>query len=238
MGGEPGDLLMFLADTWEVTCKGLYGLRKRLGVELKLYGPDDFHCSWITEFPMFERDEESGRWNAMHHPFTAPLKSDLEKLDSDPAACRAQAYDLVINGSEAGGGTIRIHDSATQSKVFGCSVSTRQMAEDRFGFLLNALKFGAPPHGGIALGDRPLGDALRGIGKHPRSDRVPENAKSVGLDDRSTRCRRRRSADRAAPQDRHAKDVVYCRRALRARYEDVHSLRARRARQHVFSAPL
>ncbi len=152
MGGQPGDLLMFLADTWEVTCKGLYGLRKRLGAELKLYGPDDFHCSWITEFPMFDRDEESGRWNAMHHPFTAPLKRDLEKLDSDPAACRAQAYDLVINGSEAGGGTIRIHDPATQSKVFGLLGIDEETAEDRFGFLLNALKYGAPPHGGIALG--------------------------------------------------------------------------------------
>jgi aspartyl-tRNA synthetase len=119
---------------------------------LGLYGPDDFHCSWITDFPMFDRDEESGRWNAMHHPFTAPLASDLEKLESDPAACRAQAYDLVINGSEAGGGTIRIHDPATQSKVFELLGIDEATAEDRFGFLLNALRFGAPPHGGIALG--------------------------------------------------------------------------------------
>ncbi|TWU20202.1 Aspartate--tRNA ligase [Novipirellula galeiformis] len=152
MQGEPGDLLMFLADTWEVTCKGLYALRKRLGAELKLYGPDQLNCSWITEFPMFERDEESGNWTAMHHPFTAPLASDLEKLESDPKACRAQAYDLVINGSEAGGGTIRIHDSKTQSKVFELLGIDEATAEDRFGFLLNALRFGAPPHGGIALG--------------------------------------------------------------------------------------
>ncbi|EMI15915.1 aspartyl-tRNA synthetase [Rhodopirellula maiorica SM1] len=152
MKGEPGDLLMFLADTWEVTCKGLYALRKRLGAELKLYSPDDLNCSWITEFPMFERDEETGNWTAMHHPFTAPLASDLEKLDSDPRACRAQAYDLVINGSEAGGGTIRIHDSKTQSKVFDLLGIDEATAEDRFGFLLNALRFGAPPHGGIALG--------------------------------------------------------------------------------------
>ncbi|QDV87741.1 aspartate--tRNA ligase [Planctomycetes bacterium TBK1r] len=152
MAGEPGDLLMFLADSWEVTCKGLYALRKRLGAELKLYDADQLHCSWVTEFPMFERDEESGRWVAMHHPFTAPLKSDLEKLDSDPQACRAQAYDLVINGSEAGGGTIRIHDQKTQSKVFELLGIDEATAEDRFGFLLNALRFGAPPHGGIALG--------------------------------------------------------------------------------------
>lgn len=152
MSGQPGDLLLFLADTWEVTCKGLYALRKRLGAELKLYDADQLHCSWITEFPMFERDEESGRWNAMHHPFTAPLESDLEKLDSDPRACRAQAYDLVINGSEAGGGTIRIHDQQTQSKVFELLGIDEATAEDRFGFLLNALRYGAPPHGGIALG--------------------------------------------------------------------------------------
>ncbi|WP_182868686.1 aspartate--tRNA ligase [Stieleria mannarensis] len=152
MAGEPGDLLMFLADSWEVTCKGLYALRKRLGAELKLYDSEQLHCSWVTEFPMFERDEESGRWVAMHHPFTAPLESDLDKLDSDPAGCRAQAYDLVINGSEAGGGTIRIHDQQTQSKVFGLLGIDEKTAEDRFGFLLNALRFGAPPHGGIALG--------------------------------------------------------------------------------------
>ncbi|TWU37629.1 Aspartate--tRNA ligase [Novipirellula aureliae] len=152
MKGEPGDLLMFLADTWEVTCKGLYALRKRLGAELKLYGPDQLSCSWITEFPMFEKDEETGNWTAMHHPFTAPLAKDLPKLADDPSGCRAQAYDLVINGSEAGGGTIRIHDSKIQSQVFGLLGIDEATAEDRFGFLLNALRFGAPPHGGIALG--------------------------------------------------------------------------------------
>ncbi|MGB0596956.1 MAG: aspartate--tRNA ligase [Rubripirellula sp.] len=152
LAGEPGDLLMFLADTWEVTCKGLAGLRKRLAGELGLIDKDALHCSWVTEFPMFDRDEESGRWVAMHHPFTAPLASDLPLLEEDPQDCRAQAYDLVINGSEAGGGTIRIHDPATQSKVFDLLGIDEETAEDRFGFLLNALKYGAPPHGGIALG--------------------------------------------------------------------------------------
>ncbi|MDG2223516.1 MAG: aspartate--tRNA ligase [Rubripirellula sp.] len=150
--GEPGDLLMFLADTWEVTCKGLAGLRKRLAGELGLIDKDALHCSWVTEFPMFDRDEESGRWVAMHHPFTAPLPSDLPLLEEDPQDCRAQAYDLVINGSEAGGGTVRIHDPATQSKVFDLLGIDEETADDRFGFLLNALKYGAPPHGGIALG--------------------------------------------------------------------------------------
>jgi aspartyl-tRNA synthetase len=152
MGGSPGDLLMVLADTWEVTCKGLSGLRKRLAQELGLIEPGSLNCSWVVEFPMFEKDEESGNWNAMHHPFTAPLAKDLANLEKDPKACRAQAYDLVINGSEAGGGTIRIHDQETQSKVFGLLGIDKETARDRFGFLLDALQYGAPPHGGIALG--------------------------------------------------------------------------------------
>ena len=98
------------------------------------------------------RDEETGTWVAMHHPFTAPRSQDTELLDSDPAACRAQAYDLVINGSEAGGGTIRIHDSVQQQKVFDLLGLDAEMATERFGFLLEALQYGAPPHGGIALG--------------------------------------------------------------------------------------
>ncbi len=152
MQAEPGDLLLFLADTWTVTCKGLSGLRKRLGAELKLYEPGAMHFSWVVEFPMFEHDPEEKRWVAMHHPFTAPRIQDFARLDSDPEGCRAQAYDLVINGSEAGGGTIRIHDQNVQQQVFNLLGITPEMARDRFGFLLDALRLGAPPHGGIALG--------------------------------------------------------------------------------------
>ena len=152
MDASPGDLLLFLADSWENTCRGLYGLRKRLGAELELYDPKQMHFSWIVEFPMFDWDEEEQRWNAMHHPFTAPRVEDLELLDSDPRQSRAQAYDLVINGFEAGGGTIRIHDSEVQSRVFSLLGLTPETARDRFGFLLDALGYGAPPHGGIALG--------------------------------------------------------------------------------------
>lgn len=152
MAAEPGDLLLFVADTWEVTCKALHGLRKRLGAELKLYDPQQMHFSWVVEFPMFEFDKEEQRWDAMHHPFTSPRPQDLTLLDSDPGQCRAQAYDLVINGYEAGGGTIRIHDSRTQQKVFDLLGIDPQMARERFGFLLDALQYGAPPHGGIALG--------------------------------------------------------------------------------------
>ena len=110
------------------------------------------HFSWVVDFPMFARNAESGGWAAMHHPFTAPRAADLALLESDPAACRAQAYDLVINGSEAGGGTIRIHDGRTQEKVFQLLGISPETAREQFGFLLDALRSGAPPHGGIALG--------------------------------------------------------------------------------------
>lgn len=152
MDAQPGDLLLFVADTWERTCKALAALRKRLGAELKLYEPGTMSFSWVVEFPMFEWNKDEQRWDAMHHPFTAPRLQDRELLDSEPAKCRAQAYDLVINGSEAGGGTIRIHDSELQQKVFNLLGIDEQRARERFGFLLEALQFGAPPHGGIALG--------------------------------------------------------------------------------------
>ncbi len=152
MEAQPGDLLLFIADTWEVSCKSLYALRKRMGAELELYDPGELHFSWVVEFPMFEHDVESNQWAAMHHPFTAPRKQDLADLDNDPGKARAQAYDLVISGYEAGGGTIRIHDNTVQRKVFGLLGLDEESAQERFGFLLDALKYGAPPHGGIALG--------------------------------------------------------------------------------------
>lgn len=152
LGCEPGDLALIVADSFEVSCKALHTLRKRLGASLGLYDPAAMHFSWVVDFPMFARDAESGGWASMHHPFTAPRPADLDQLESDPAACRAVAYDLVINGSEAGGGTIRIHDGATQEKVFKLLGITPEVARERFGFLLDALRSGAPPHGGIALG--------------------------------------------------------------------------------------
>lgn len=152
MQAKPGDLMFFVADAWPITCKSLYGLRKRLGADLKLYDPGQMHFSWVVEFPMFERDAEENRWVAMHHPFTAPRPQDVGLLETDPGACRAQAYDLVINGYEAGGGTIRIHDRRAQQQVFNLLGIDEQSARERFGFLLDALQYGAPPHGGIALG--------------------------------------------------------------------------------------
>ena len=152
MGAEVGDIMFFIADSWEVSCKALAALRKRLGAELSLYDPATMNFSWVIEFPMFEFDEEEQRWNAMHHPFTAPREQDMPMFETEPHSMRAIAYDLVINGSEAGGGTIRIHDSAIQSKVFELLGIDAETARDRFGFLLDALQYGAPPHGGIALG--------------------------------------------------------------------------------------
>lgn len=152
LGAAPGDLLLFVADKFEVTCKALYGLRKRFGAELKLYDPNEKHFSWIVEFPMFAYDEEEKGWTSMHHPFTAPRVQDRDLLATDPGKCRAQAYDLVLNGSEAGGGTIRIHDQGLQQQVFQLLGISPEQAKERFGFLLDALQYGAPPHGGIALG--------------------------------------------------------------------------------------
>ena len=149
---EPGDLLLFVADKPGVTSKALYGLRKRLAAELELYDPGEMHFSWVVEFPMFEYDEEEGNWAAMHHPFTSPREQDKQLLASEPGKCRAQAYDLVVNGNEAGGGTIRIHDQQLQQQVFRLLGIDESTARERFGFLLDALQYGAPPHGGIALG--------------------------------------------------------------------------------------
>jgi len=152
MEAKPGDIMFFIADTWEVSCRALSALRKSLGAELKLYDPQEMHFSWVVEFPMFDYDAEEKRWVSTHHPFTAPRPQDVALLETDAAKARAIAYDLVINGFEAGGGTIRIHDQNDQRQVFDLLGIDEATAQDRFGFLLDALKYGAPPHGGIALG--------------------------------------------------------------------------------------
>jgi len=151
-GARPGDLILIVADTEAVSSLALASLRSRLAAELKLYDPKSFHYSWIVRFPLFAWDAEAKRFVAEHHPFTMPLVSDLHLLDSDPAKVRAQAYDLVVNGEECGGGTIRCHDAVIQSKIFALLGLTPDEAQEKFGFLLGALRNGAPPHGGIALG--------------------------------------------------------------------------------------
>jgi aspartyl-tRNA synthetase len=182
MGIKNGDLLLFVADQEGVVCDALGGLRGHLGATLGLYRnwwdekkafeeaeekaakkekrqskpfqlrPEHLNIAWIVDFPMFAWDEEEKRWNALHHPFTAPRDEDLAHLESDPGKVKAKAYDLVMNGYEVGGGSIRIHSQEVQSRVFAMLGMDAENAQARFGFLLDALKFGAPPHGGIALG--------------------------------------------------------------------------------------
>lgn len=152
MGAEDGDLLLFVADQPAVTSAALAALRGRLGKELELYDPSDFHCAWVVDFPLVTRNEEEERWDAEHHPFCSIHPDDVDKLDTDPGAVRALSYDLVVNGYEAASGSIRIHDGEIQQKVFDLLNISAEEAEMRFGFLLQALRYGAPPHGGIALG--------------------------------------------------------------------------------------
>ena len=149
-----GDLLLFVADKEDTVCQALGNLRAHLATTLKLFDPakPDYKIAWVYDFPSFVWDDEEKRWAANHHPFTAPMDEDLAKLESDPAGVRAKAYDLVVNGYECGGGSIRIHNPAVQSRLFAVLGMTPEQAQQRFGFLLDALKYGAPPHGGIALG--------------------------------------------------------------------------------------
>ena len=151
-GAEPGDLILLLAGDIHKTRKQLNELRLLMGTELGLRRSDDFKPLWVLDFPLLEWDEESGRFHAMHHPFTSPLPQDLHLMDTEPGAVRANAYDLVINGVEVGGGSIRIFDKSLQAKMFDLLGFTPEQAQSQFGFLMNAFEYGAPPHGGIALG--------------------------------------------------------------------------------------
>ncbi len=153
MNAEAGDLILILSgDDVNKTRKQLCELRLEMGSQLGLRDKNKFSCLWIVDFPLFEWSEEDQRFYAMHHPFTSPRLEDVPLLDSNPGAVRANAYDMVINGVEVGGGSIRIHDSKLQQKMFECLGFTQEEAERRFGFLMNAFKFGAPPHGGLAYG--------------------------------------------------------------------------------------
>ncbi len=152
MGAGAGDLLLFVADAPHVVAASLGALRLHLGRRLGLVPEDDLDLCWITEFPLLEWDTETNRHYAMHHPFTSPLPADLDRLESDPGSVRARAYDLVLNGVELGGGSIRIHRPEVQERCFRVLGIDEAEAREKFGFLLDALRYGAPPHGGIALG--------------------------------------------------------------------------------------
>ncbi len=150
---KPGDLILILSGNDAMkTRKQLCELRLEMGTQLGLRDKNKFACLWVVDFPLFEWSEEEGRLMAMHHPFTSPKSEDFPLLDTDPAAVRANAYDMVINGVEVGGGSIRIHDSSLQNKMFELLGFTPERAQEQFGFLMNAFKFGAPPHGGLAYG--------------------------------------------------------------------------------------
>ena len=152
MNGEVGDLILFVADSENVVFDSLGNLRNEIAKRLEIVNEDDINLVWITEFPLFEYDDEEKRYVAKHHPFTSPMEEDIHLLESDPAKVRAKAYDIVINGDEMGGGSIRISNSQLQSKMFKALGFTEEEAQDKFGFLLEAFKYGTPPHGGIAYG--------------------------------------------------------------------------------------
>lgn len=151
-GAKPGDLMLVLAGETEKTQKQLSELRLEMGSRLELRDKNNYKCLWVVDFPLLEKDEELNRFFAKHHPFTSPKPEDIPLLDSDPAAVRANAYDLVINGVEIGGGSIRIHNSDLQKKMFSVLGFTEERAQEQFGFLMKAFQYGAPPHGGIAFG--------------------------------------------------------------------------------------
>jgi aspartyl-tRNA synthetase len=151
-GAKDGDLLLFVADTEAAANKALAPLRCKLARDLKLYDPKKFEFVWVVDFPLLEWNEEQKRYDSLHHPFTSPIEEDLDKLDTDPANICSQAYDIVVNGSEIGGGSVRIHKPKIQQKVFDLLNIYRQQAQQQFGFFLKALDYGAPPHGGIAFG--------------------------------------------------------------------------------------
>ncbi|MCC8173823.1 MAG: aspartate--tRNA ligase [Odoribacter sp.] len=174
-GAEKGDLILIMAGEKHKTLGQLCELRLEMGDRLGLRRKDEYKPLWVVDFPLLEWDEETQRYYAMHHPFTAPKPEDLEYMESNPGKVRANAYDMVINGVEVGGGSIRIHNSQLQSRMFNCLGFTPEEAENQFGFLLNAFKYGAPPHGGIAFGFDRLVSLFAGLDSIRDTIAFPKN---------------------------------------------------------------
>ena len=183
MGAGKGDLVLLVSDDWQKTYSILGGLRLEMARRLNLIDESKYNLLWVTDFPMFEYSEEEKRYVAMHHPFTAPRPSDVGILDSDPGKACARAYDLVLNGNEIAGGSIRIHDTTMQQHVFKLLGIGKEEAYTKFGFLLNALKYGAPPHGGIAFGFDRIVMLLTGMKSIRDVMAFPKTASAVSLMD-------------------------------------------------------
>ena len=152
MNGQPGDLLLFAADRNKIVWNVLGALRLELAEQMGLLDKNEYRFVWITEFPLLEWSDEENRFMAMHHPFTMPMEEDWDKIDTDPGAVRAKAYDIVLNGTELGGGSVRIHQDDIQEKMFEVLGFTKEQAWEQFGFLLSAFQYGVPPHAGLAYG--------------------------------------------------------------------------------------
>ena len=174
-GAKPGDLLLLLSGPKKKTLPQLSELRLEMGNRLGLRDKDVFKPLWVVDFPLLEWDEETQRYYAMHHPFTSPKLEDVDKMETDPGAVRAEAYDMVINGVEVGGGSIRIHETELQQRMFRCLGFTPEQAEKQFGFLMNAFKYGAPPHGGIAFGFDRLVSMFAGLDSIRDTIAFPKN---------------------------------------------------------------
>jgi aspartyl-tRNA synthetase len=181
LGSKPGDTVVFIADTPKIVADALAHLRLALGKQLNLIDESKNAFTWVTEFPLVEYDETEKRYNAMHHPFTAPRDEDMEKFESDPGSIKARAYDLVLNGNEIGGGSIRIHQKEVQEKMFKLLGIGQEEAETKFGFLLDALKYGAPPHCGIAMGLDRITMLLTGAGSIRDVIAFPKTQKATCL---------------------------------------------------------
>ncbi len=181
LGSQPGDTIVFIADTPKIVADALAHLRLALGKQLNLIDESKNVFTWVTEFPLVEYDETEKRYTAMHHPFTAPREEDLDKFESDPGSIKARAYDLVLNGNEIGGGSIRIHQKEVQEKMFKLLGISQEEAETKFGFLLDALKYGAPPHCGIALGLDRITMLLSGAGSIRDVIAFPKTQKATCL---------------------------------------------------------
>lgn len=209
-GAKDDDLILLVADKESVANKSLAPLRVKLGADLGLYEDDRLEFVWVVDFPLFEWNEDAKRYDSLHHPFTSPTEEDMGKLETDPGNINSQAYDLIVNGSEVGGGSIRIHDPIKQAKVFDLLNISRQQAQQRFGFFLKALEYGAPPHGGIAFGlDRLVmlltkTDNIRDVIAFPKTQRgqclltdAPSDVDQAQLDELNLRAQKHSHEDKA-----------------------------------------